>query len=204
MDSSYTHWFHHGEDVNVDVIEHPIDVHDSGDGGNVGEDYGVGCGENVGEDGSADRLGNLIGDLHAAAVEGRKDVENEDAENEDAATDPHDSESFFKIVMREAKRQLYPGCSKFLRFSFVVNLLHMKSLYKISNSAFSAILKLLAEAFPEGNALPKSYSEAKHFLKELGLGYESIHVCGNNCVLFRKRYAHLDKCPVCGLSRCVR
>jgi hypothetical protein len=36
---------------------------------------------------------------------------------------------------------------------------------------------------------------------ELGLGYESIHVCSNNCVLFRKRYAHLDKCPVCGLSR---
>jgi hypothetical protein len=54
------------------------------------------------------RLGNLIGDLHAAAVEGRKD-----AENEDATTDPHDSESFFKIDMREANRQIYPGCSKF-------------------------------------------------------------------------------------------
>jgi hypothetical protein len=106
-------------------------------------------------------LGNLIGDLHAAALEGRKD-----AENEDAATDPHDSESFFKIVMREAKRQLYPGCSKFSMFSFVVNLLHMKSLYRISNSAFSAILMLLAEAFPEGNAPPKSYNEAKNLLKE--------------------------------------
>jgi hypothetical protein len=68
--------------------------------------------------------------------------------------------------MREAKRQLYPGCSKFSMFSFVVNLLHMKSLYRISNSAFSAILMLLAEAFPEGNALPKSYNEAKNLLKE--------------------------------------
>jgi hypothetical protein len=48
MDSSYTRWFHHGEDVNVDVVEHPIDVHDNGDGGNVGEDCGVGCWENVG------------------------------------------------------------------------------------------------------------------------------------------------------------
>jgi hypothetical protein len=36
-------------------------------------------------------LGNLIGDLHAAAVEGRKD-----AENEDAAIDPHDSSHFSK------------------------------------------------------------------------------------------------------------
>jgi hypothetical protein len=63
----------------------------------------------------------------------------------------------------------------------------MKSLNRISNSAFTAILKLLAEA--------------KKFLKELGLGYESIHVCYNNCVLFRKGYAKHDNCPVCGLSR---
>jgi hypothetical protein len=27
------------------------------------------------------------------------------------------------------------------------------------------------------------------------------HACCNNCVVFRKRYAHLDKCPVCALSR---
>jgi hypothetical protein len=77
----------------------------------------------------------------------------------------------------------------------------MKSLYRISNSAFSAVLKLLAEAFPEFNTLPKSYNEAKSLLKELGLGYESIHVCYNNCALFRKKYAHLDNYPVCGLSR---
>jgi len=103
--------------------------------------------------------------------------------------------------MREAKRQLYPGCTKFSRFSFVVQLLHMKSLYRISNSAFSAILKLLAKVFPECNALPTSYNEAKNLIEELGLGYESIHLCFNNCVLFRKQYAKHDNFPVCGMSR---
>ena len=83
----------------------------------------------------------------------------------------------------------------------MVKLLHMKSLYRISNSAFTAILKLLAEAFPEYNTLPKSYNEAKSILKELGLGYESIHVCQNNCVLFRKEFAKFDNCPICSLSR---
>jgi hypothetical protein len=68
----------------------------------------------------------------------------------------------------------------------------MKPLYRISNSAFSAIVKLLAEAFSEWNTLPKSYNEAKNILKELGLGYDSIHVCFNNCVLFRKQYTKLD------------
>jgi hypothetical protein len=37
---------------------------------------------------------------------------------------------------------------------------------------------------------------------ELGLGYESIHVCYNNFVLFRgKEYGKLDNFPVCKLSR---
>jgi hypothetical protein len=105
--------------------------------------------------------------------------------------------------MKEAKLQLYPSCMKFLKLSFVVKLLYMKSLYRICNSAFFAILKLLGDAFPECNTLPKSYYEAKSILKQLGLGYESIHVCYNNCVLFRKEYSKLDNCPICGLSRWV-
>jgi hypothetical protein len=97
---------------------------------------------------------------------------------------------------------LYPGCTKFSRFSFVAKLHHLKSLYKISNYAFTAILKILVDAFPEHNTLPKSYTEAKTILKDLGLGYESIHVCYNNCVLFRgEEYGKLDNCPVCKLSR---
>jgi hypothetical protein len=83
----------------------------------------------------------------------------------------------------------------------VVKLLHMKSLYKISNSTFSAIVKLLAKAFSKCNTLPKSYNEEKNLLKELGIGYDSIHVCFNNYVLFRKQYDKLDNCPICGLSR---
>ena len=76
----------------------------------------------------------------------------------------------------------------------------MKSFYRITNTAFFAILKILAEAFPDFNTLPKSYNEAKKLLKDLGLGYESIHVCYNNCVLFRKNYANHDNCPICGFS----
>jgi hypothetical protein len=44
---------------------------------------------------------------------------------------------FFKTVMKEAKCQLYLGCTKFSRFSSMIKLLHMKSLYRISNSVFS-------------------------------------------------------------------
>jgi len=158
-----------------------------------GSTHGVGVTE---DDNYGDRLEGILGDLQNAAAQARLDVE-----NEVGAKEPCDKESFLKTVMREAKRQLYPGCSKFSRFSLVVRLLHMKSLYRISNSAFTAHMKVLADAFPEHNTLPKSYDEAKGILKELGLGYESIHMCYNNCVLFRKEYDKHDNCPVCGLSR---
>jgi hypothetical protein len=145
-------------------------------------------------------LDGMLADLHTAAEQAREDGQNLDRGDQDGDAEPHDKESFFANVMKEAKRELYPGCTEFSKFSFVVKLLHMKS-YRISNCAFFAILKQLAEAFPECNTLPKSYNEAKNLLKELGLGYESILVCFNNCVLFSKQYGKYDNCSVCGLSR---
>jgi hypothetical protein len=193
MGNSYTWWIHHGERLNVDVIEYPNDVHDNDDGF-IHE-------EGVIEDYSADTLEAGLGDLQNAAEHARQDGGNEGGQDRDGDAESHHKESFFEAVMNKAKRQLYPGCSKFSRFSFVVKLPHMKSLYRISNSAFPTIVKLLAEAFLECNTLPKSYNEAKNLMKELGLGYDLIHVCFNNCVLFRKQYVKLDDCPICGLSR---
>ena len=63
------------------------------------------------------------------------------------------------------------------------------------------MLTLLEDSYPDGNTLPRSYREAKAFLKELGLSYDSIHVCPNNCILFRKEHAGKDKCPKCDASR---
>ena len=138
MDSSYTRWIHHGESLHADIIEHPIDEQDNGESSipmeAMAEDDNYG----------ADHLHGLLGELHSV-VEAR-------AENQDGDPKPLEKNSFLEIAMREAKRLFYPGCSKFSRFSFVVRLLHMKCLYRICNSAFTAILKLLSEAFPEHNS----------------------------------------------------
>ena len=81
-----------------------------------------------------------------------------------------------------------------------MKLLHIKSFYRISNVAFNAILKSLSSAFP-AYSIPTSYNEAKKLFRALGLGYVSIHVCPNNCVLFRKGLENEDKCPICDASR---
>ncbi|WVZ50754.1 hypothetical protein U9M48_001979 [Paspalum notatum var. saurae] len=109
------------------------------------------------------------------------------------------TKSMFAALLEEMKHELYPGAT-YTRFSFVVKLLHIKSFYRISNIAFNAILKLISSAFPKCSILA-SYQEAKKLICALGLGYDSIHVCPNNCVLFRKAHEKLDKCPVCGASR---
>jgi hypothetical protein len=105
----------------------------------------------------------------------------------------------FSVLLEEMKQELYPGgpCK---RFSFVVKLLHIKSFYRIPNVAFTTFLKLLSSAFPHCS-IPTTYEEAKRLIRALGLGYNSIHVCPNNCVLFRNNLEKDDVCPVCSASR---
>ncbi|XP_044442192.1 uncharacterized protein [Triticum aestivum] len=141
METTYTHWIYHGEDFDADVIEHPVDVHDIEDGNN-----------------GDDQFDEMFGDLCTAVQQGQKETEDEDGNND---ANPSENESFLANVKKEAKRHLYHGCTKFSRFSFVVKLLHLKSSHRITNSAFTDILKLLVEAFPQPNTLPRSYEEAK-------------------------------------------
>ncbi|KAK1663138.1 hypothetical protein QYE76_051297 [Lolium multiflorum] len=47
----------------------------------------------------------------------------------------------------------------------------------------------------------RNYDEALSIIGRLGLGYDTIHVCPNYCVLLRKQFAKLDNCPKCNASR---
>ena len=105
----------------------------------------------------------------------------------------------FERVLDELKQSISSG-STFSRFSFLVRLLYMKSHYRVSNSYFDALLALLSYAFPSSN-VPKSCVEARKYIRELGQGYESIHVCKNNYVLFWGDREELQVCPKCKESR---
>jgi hypothetical protein len=176
---TYTRWTHHGEAADVEIdegIDQEVEGHDN--------DFGIHVDEN--EDGYDEDHGvpEMIGDLFATA----------EADGEIPT---------FATVLKDAKKKLSPG-SKHSKFSFMVRMLYMKSRYRISNKGFTAMMKLISDGHPESE-LPRSYDEAKNYLKELGLAFENIHVCKNNCVLFRDskttKYAKLNACPVCKESR---
>ncbi|KAK9074167.1 hypothetical protein SSX86_006764 [Deinandra increscens subsp. villosa] len=109
----------------------------------------------------------------------------------------------FEDLLKEAQRELYPGCTKFSSLDFLAKLMHIKVKNKWTNSSFDETLELLQSSHPEGNTIPSSHYEAKKMLKKIGLGYEAIHVCKNDCALFWKENNLLHNCPICNESRWV-
>ncbi|XP_075633708.1 uncharacterized protein LOC142606210 [Castanea sativa] len=49
--------------------------------------------------------------------------------------------------------------------------------------------------------LPKDHYKAKKIVRDLGLGYEKIHACPNDWMLFWKENVNLEACPCCKVSR---
>ncbi|RVW31767.1 hypothetical protein CK203_102030 [Vitis vinifera] len=54
---------------------------------------------------------------------------------------------------------------------------------------------------PLNNELPLSMYEAKKTLNTLGMEYEKIHACPNDCILYRNELKDATSCPTCGTSR---
>ena len=176
MSATYTKWIHHGESADTNVVDYLEDEVD----GFFDHDEGIQVDVSYDNHDEDDGVPELIGDLYASA-------------------EADGQEPRFAKVLADAKQSLSPGSSH-SKFSFLVRLLYIKSRYRISNTAFTVMMKLLSSSFPQCE-FPKSYDEAKKYLHELGLGYENIHVCKNNCVLFRKEHANVDVCPECKESR---
>ena len=107
----------------------------------------------------------------------------------------------FRELFEEAQKELYPGCAQTSSLTFIVKMMHIKVMSGWSNKSFDLILKLFAENLPTGHKLPTSYYEAKRMLRELGLGYEIIHMCRNDCVLFWKQYENYEIYHTCKAPR---
>ncbi|KAJ8619339.1 hypothetical protein MRB53_027868 [Persea americana] len=104
-------------------------------------------------------------------------------------------------ILDDAQTKLYPGCKDFSKFSFIVELLHLKALNQWSDTSFDMFLQLLHRVLPSGAKLAESYYQARKLTENLGFTYETLDACPNNCMLFRNENAHLDTCIVCQTSR---
>ena len=103
-------------------------------------------------------------------------------------------------MLEQCNVAVTPG-NKLSVFSAMVTFLQVKTSERMTNKSFDAMLDAFRKSFPDASELPHTYSKMKNFLRAVGIGYDMIHVCKNNCVLFRKDYANLSECPKCKSSR---
>ena len=69
-----------------------------------------------------------------------------------------------------------------------------------SEKSFTILLKLLKDAFSEGNGLPSSYYEAKKVVNNLDLRYQKIHSCLKDYMLYHGENVDRESCIVCESS----
>jgi hypothetical protein len=149
------------------------------------------CNEDgIGDGGS---IKDLVSLLIRGAIHGEITGANNEQPNEHAKT-------FFKLL-KETEKELYLGCKEATKISFIVRLFQIKCMFDLSNSALEAILHMFSLVLLEGHCIPNTLDRVRKVVHDLGLDYQKIDACVNDCVLFRKSYANLSECPMCGESR---
>ncbi|GJY16983.1 hypothetical protein Tco_0387405 [Tanacetum coccineum] len=110
----------------------------------------------------------------------------------------------FEELYVSANEELYPSCDYVTRLDFMAKFTYFKVKGKLTDSIFNEMLEFFQHVFPtmKGYKLPPSYYAIKKTFKTIGLGYESIHACVNDCFLFRgDNNKDVHFCPVCKTSR---
>jgi len=115
---------------------------------------------------------------------------------EDYEDQPEDSKenSEFKKKLNDAETPLYSSCLNYTKVSAIMGLYRIKVKSGMSANYFYQLLKMVHDMLPEGNVLPISTEGMKKFLKTYCFGYDIIHACKNDCILYRKEYEDLTNC----------
>ena len=95
---------------------------------------------------------------------------------------------------------LYKG-AKVSKIRTLLALMNLQSVYGWSDASVTTLFELLHKLLPPGNSMSQSRRDAKRVLSTVGLDYECIHACPNDCVLFRGELAEVDACPKCKSHR---
>ncbi|XP_063942633.1 uncharacterized protein LOC135150301 [Daucus carota subsp. sativus] len=111
-----------------------------------------------------------------------------------------DAKDFFKFL-KEGSEPLWQGCTEHTKLSAVATLLNIKADHNMSHECFEALLKAIKSMLPENESLPNNYYYCKKMVKKLGLGYQKIDACPNDCMLYFKENEKMTQCTICGHDR---
>jgi hypothetical protein len=199
MNPGYNLWYMHDETTTGSAIRGQCSSHHSGTDSAAcstehGESTEQGCVAVEQDDDMHAMLRDAFG-MHDVA-----EAISTDPQQVDEGTSCGDALKYQELL-KTAEKPLHPG-TKHSKLSATVHMYNLKCVGGISNKIFSDILEFINQLLPHCNeTLPDNTYEAKKFLSVMGLGYEKILVCRNDCMLFWKDNKELDSCTVCGESK---
>ncbi|XP_041003890.1 uncharacterized protein LOC121249241 [Juglans microcarpa x Juglans regia] len=185
IDTSYTEWIFHGEEK---TLPDATFFNKEGDDAYNYNDY-------------IDDADKMLDDIRVGSF---MDNSGRTEYNSDAGSSQHTSNTpihlNFNELLDDARKPLYPTYTEFSKLSFIVKLLHIKTVGGWTVKSFDMVIKLLQATFPEAQ-FPASYNEARCLQRGLGFSYTKIYICPNDCALFWKDHADKDECLKCNASR---
>jgi hypothetical protein len=76
----------------------------------------------------------------------------------------------------------------------------IKSKFEFSNNCYKALLMLNSDVLLANHMIPRDMYKSKKLLSGLGMDYQKIDVCQDNCMVFWKEHIIEKKCLRCEKS----
>ncbi|XP_024010229.1 uncharacterized protein LOC112085259 [Eutrema salsugineum] len=112
-----------------------------------------------------------------------------------------EAQRFFDML-DAAKQPLYGGCREGISPLYSASrLMTIKMDFNLAEDCVDAIADFVKDILPEDNISPVSYYEIQKLVSGLGLPYEMIDVCIDNCMIFWRNNEHRLKYKFCHKPR---
>ncbi|XP_013624193.1 PREDICTED: uncharacterized protein LOC106330231 [Brassica oleracea var. oleracea] len=123
-------------------------------------------------------------------------------EDEDRREVPNLEAMRFFEMLDAAKQPLYKGCRDgHSPLSSASRLMTLKTDYNLAEECVDAIVDFVRDVLPEDNLAPGSYYEVQKLVVGLGLPYQVIDVCIDNCMIYWREDENRKKCKFCQKPR---
>jgi hypothetical protein len=91
-------------------------------------------------------------------------------------------EAFFKLL--KALEDPLHEHTEVTLLIFITRMMVIKFKYFFSNNCYNDLVKLISDILLKPHKVPKDMYQSKKIMSALGLKYEKIDVCPDNCMLF--------------------
>jgi hypothetical protein len=108
----------------------------------------------------------------------------------------------FFDMLRASKETLHEHMTVSV-LAFITRVTSIKSKFRFSKKCYEELLTLFSDVLPSKHKMPKDMYQSKKLLSALGMEYENIDACKDNCMIFYKEHKNETKCLKYGQPRFV-